>query len=87
MTVSEIDRRVLLVHVAVEVGLITCVWGRSGQAARHSTIVSGGTGLTLLVPKEVEDADGLDKEQAGEEVTGAKRPRGPSNKDITTRWK
>ena len=31
------DRRVLLVHVAVEVGLITCVRGRIGQAARHST--------------------------------------------------
>ena len=36
-------RRVLLVHVAVEVGLVTCVWSRIGQAARHSTPVSGGT--------------------------------------------
>ena len=41
MTVREIDRRVLLVHVTV--GLITCVWGRIGKAARHSTPVSGGT--------------------------------------------
>ena len=45
MTVGEIDRRVLFVHVAVEVGLMTCVWGRIGQAARHSTPVSGGTGV------------------------------------------
>ena len=43
VTVWEIDRRVLLVHVAVEVGLITCVWSQIGQAARHSTPVSGGT--------------------------------------------
>ena len=45
VTVREIDRRVLLVHVAVEVGLITRVWGPIGQAARHSTPVSGGTGV------------------------------------------
>ena len=43
VTVREIDRRVLLVHVAVEVGLKTCVWSRLGQAARQSTLVSGGT--------------------------------------------
>ena len=30
---------------------------------------------------------GLDREQVGEDVTGGKRPRGPSNKDITMRWK
>ena len=44
-------------------------------------------GFTLLLPKEVEDAEGLDREQEGEDVTGEKRPREPSNKDITTRWK
>ena len=34
----------------------------------------------------VEDAEGLDKEQVAEDVTGGNRSRGPSNKDITTRW-
>ena len=40
VAVREVDRRVLLVHVGTEVGLITCVWSRIGQAARHSTPVS-----------------------------------------------
>ena len=44
-------------------------------------------GFTVLLPKEVEDTEGLDIEQVGEDVTGGKRPRGPSNKDTTTRWK
>ena len=43
--VREIARRVLLIHVVVDVGLVTCVWSRAGQAARHSTPVSGGTGV------------------------------------------
>ena len=30
VTVREMDRRVLLVHVAEEVGLVTCAWGRIG---------------------------------------------------------
>ena len=45
VTVRDVDRRVLLVHVGVEVGLMTCVWSRISQAARHSTPVSGGTGV------------------------------------------
>ena len=80
---QEIDRRVLFVRAAVEVGLITCVWGRSGQAARHCTPVSGAQGVRLLPPNEVEDAEGLDKEHEGEDVTGGNRPSGPSNKDMT----
>ena len=63
MTVREIDRRVLLVHVAVEVGLITCVWGRIGQAAEVQ-------GFCLLPPNEVEDAEGLGTEHVGEDVEG-----------------
>ena len=45
VTVRVRDRRVLLVHVGVEVGLMTCVWSQIGQAARHSTPVRGGTGV------------------------------------------
>ena len=44
-------------------------------------------GFTLLLPKEVEDAEGLDREQVGEDVTGGNRPSGPSNKDITNEMK
>ena len=43
--------------------------------------------LFYFNPREVEDAEGLDKEQVSEDVTGGNRPSGPSNKDITTRWK
>ena len=39
--VREVDRRVLLVDVGTEVGLITCVWGRIDPAASHSTPVRG----------------------------------------------
>ena len=42
---ENMNRRVLLVHVAVKVWLITCVWRRIGQAARHSTPVRRGTGV------------------------------------------
>ena len=34
MTVRDIDRRVLLVHVAVEVGLITCVSGSDWPSSK-----------------------------------------------------
>ena len=44
VAVREVDRRVLLDYVGTEVGLITCVWSRIGQAARHSTPVSRGAG-------------------------------------------
>ena len=36
VTVREIDRRVLLVHVAVEVGRITCVWGSDWPTSQTS---------------------------------------------------
>ena len=87
VTVREIDRRVLLVHVAFELGLITCVWSRIGQAARHfhSSERRHRSLLYFSLSNEVDDAEGLDREQVGEEVTRVKRPRGPFNKDTTTR--
>ena len=65
MVAREIDRRVLLVHVAVEVGLITCVcWTRIGQAARHSTPVSGGTrGFLCFHPRRLRTLRVLTKSQ------------------------
>ena len=41
VTVREIDRCVILVHVAVQVRLIACVWSRIDQSSRHSTPASG----------------------------------------------
>ena len=35
VAVREVDRRVLVIGVDTDVGLITCVWSRIGQAARH----------------------------------------------------
>ena len=42
---GKVERRVLLYDVGTDVGLITCVCGRIGQAPNHSTPVSGGTGV------------------------------------------
>ena len=67
----------------VQVRLLSvCVWSWIGQAARDSTPVSRGT---VLLSNEVDDTEGLNREQVGEEVTGGKRQRGPFNKDVTTR--
>ena len=41
-------------------------------------------GFTLLLSNEVDDAEGRDREQVGDEATG-KRTKGPLNKDMTTR--
>ena len=46
VAVGEVDRRVLIVGVDTDVGLMTCVWSRIGQAARHSTPMSRGAGVT-----------------------------------------
>ena len=40
-------------------------------------------GLLFFYKNEVEDAEGLDKEQVGEDMIGGNRPSGPSHKDIT----
>ena len=45
VVIREVDRRVLLVDVGTEVGLITCVLSRIGQAASHSTPVNRGAGV------------------------------------------
>ena len=39
-------------------------------------------GFCLLPPNEVEDAEGLDKEHAGEDVPGGKRTKRTFNKDM-----
>ena len=56
----------LLDHVGTEVGLITCVWSRIGQTARHSTAMSRGTGC-YSVPFQVVTAN-----KKGDETTGRK---------------
>ena len=45
VTVREIDRRVLRVHVAEEVGLRTCVWSWVSHSARQPTPACGCTGV------------------------------------------
>ena len=72
----------LFVHEAVEVGFVTCVWGLIGQAARHSTPLSEGTGFCLQPPHEVEDAEVLDTEHVGEDKTGGKQTNGTFNEDM-----
>ena len=37
----KVDRRVLATHIDPELVLITCVWSRIGQVARHLIPVSG----------------------------------------------
>ena len=46
VAVGEGDRRALTVGVDTDIGLITSEWSRIGQAARHSTPVSRGAGVT-----------------------------------------
>ena len=75
VAVREVDLRVLLVHVAVEVGLISQTFHSSEQRQ----------GFNRVLSNEVEDAEGLDREQVGEDVIEGKRPRRPSYKDIQHR--
>ena len=44
VAVGEVDRCVLVAEIDAELGLITCVWDRIGQMARHSTPRRSGTG-------------------------------------------
>ena len=62
-------RRVLLVDVGTEVGLITCVLSRIGQAASHSTPSSEQRRRGLIWSSR-------DREQAGDGTTGGKRTKG-----------
>ena len=83
------DRRVLCVHAAGEVGrvgLITCVWSWVTHSARHPTPASGPQGFSLeLLPMDVVDAEGLDLEQVGEDKTCGKEQSGMFSNDIKER--
>ena len=43
---GEVDRRVLVTDIDAELGLITCVFDRIGQFARHSTPGRSGTDVS-----------------------------------------
>ena len=58
MAVGEVDRRVLVSGIDAELWLITCVWSRIGQIARHCTLVPA---------RGVDEAEGCDREQVGDE--------------------
>ena len=49
VAVGEVDRRVLVTDIDAELGLVTCVWSRIGQMARHSTHGGVAQGF-LLIP-------------------------------------
>ena len=69
---GEVDRRVLRVHAAEEVGgvgLMTCVWSWVSHSARHPTPASG---LAEASSHDVVDAEGLDSEPLGEDRTCGK---------------
>ena len=73
IVVAVVDRRVLRVHVAEEVGLITCVWSWVSHSARHPTPASRVAGFSLkLLPMNVVDAEGLGSERVGEDRTCGK---------------
>ena len=77
VVVKEVDRRVLIVDVGTGAGLITCV--RSRQWPSSQTLHSSeqrGRGLIWSSPKHVDDAEGRDREQVGDEATGGKRVKG-----------
>ena len=65
VVVREVDRRVLLVDVGTEVGLITCVFESDWQSSQpfHSS-EQRGRGLIW---------SSRDREQAGDGTTGGKR--------------
>ena len=66
VVVREVDRRVLLVDVGTEVGLITCVLSRIGQAASHSTPVSRGAGV-LSGPLVTENKQEMERQEGNEQ--------------------
>ena len=46
VAVGKVDRRVLVAGIDTELGLVTSVWSRIGNTARHSTPSSRGAGKT-----------------------------------------
>ena len=62
------------------------VWSRIGNTARHSTPSSRGARVRLLVPVSgVDEAEGCDREQVGDEAVRGKRPTGTPNRDMMKR--
>ena len=43
-------------------------------------------GFIRFLSNDVDDAEGRDREQVGDEATGGKRTKGTLNKDMTKRW-
>ena len=84
MTVREIDQRVLLVHVGTQVGPLTCLESEWPSSQTFHSREQRGRGFNL-VPNDVDDAEGRDREQVGDEATGGKRTKGTPNKDMTKR--
>ena len=66
----KVDRRVLAVNDDAELGLITCVWDRTGQMARQS------------IP-EWREAASVVSEAASEEKIGGNGVERTVNKDMT----
>ena len=83
---GKVDRRVLVAGIGADHGLITCVWSRIGQIARHSTPRRSGAGEDLLVPVSgVDEAEGRVREQVGEEKIAVNRGDGTPKRDMTQR--
>ena len=57
VAVGEVDRRVLVVGIDTELGLITCVWSRIGNTARHSSPSSRDAGGLLVPARGVDEAE------------------------------
>ena len=85
VVVGEVDRHVLVAGIDAELGLISCVSSRVSQMARHSNPWSKAQGGLLVPVSGVDEAEGRDRDQVGEEAIGGKRLTGTSNTDMTQR--
>ena len=84
--VGEVDRRVHVADIDAERGLITCVWSRIGQMARHSTSRRRCAGCSFLVPLSgVDGAEGRVREHVGEEEFAGNGRDGTPKTDVTQR--
>ena len=75
----------LVTDIDAELGLITCVWSRIGQMARHSTRIGVAQGCLLIPVSGVDDAKSDVREQVGEE-SPKKRMRWNTHKRHDQRW-
>ena len=90
MAVRDIDRRVLGIHVAEEVGevgLITCVWCRIGQTTRPPPANGRAWAVMLhqLLVQFGNVVETLGDEALGDEWSDGKRTNGMLSNDITDR--